>query len=201
MGQKSVRLFIALELPATVQETLYSPLKTIREQLPPRVVRWTPPPNIHLTLKFLGDVPLNQVEAVQNALKNAVEIYPPLDLVIQNVGCFPNAKRPYIVWVGLQDITGHLGDLQKSVEEQVAPLGYPRDDRPFKPHLTIGRVKRYVQGQALNNIGHAVQQLKIGKISDWQSSAVSLMESNLLPDGAQYTCRYTTPFKINSPTE
>ena len=200
MGQKSVRLFIALELPATVQDALHAPLQTIREKLPPRVVRWTPPPNIHLTLKFLGDVPLKQIEAVQVALNKSVKSYPNLDLLIHDAGCFPNPKHPRIVWLGVKDNTGHLADLQNSIEHQIAPLGYPSDNRPFKPHLTIGRVKRHVQGRDLLDIGKVVQRLKIGNVSDWQSSTVSLMESNLLPDGAQYTRCYAAPLRSSLPT-
>ncbi len=201
MGQKSVRLFIALELPAAVQEALHAPLETIREEIRSRGVRWTPPPNIHLTLKFLGDVPLSHVEDIQTALKTAVAVYPPVDLLIAEAGCFPNPKRPRIVWLGLQDQTGHLGKLQSSIEQALEPLSYPREKRPFTPHLTIGRVKRHVQGQDLSNIGKAVQQLTIGEISRWQTASVSLMESDLRPEGAHYTRRYAAPLPTVLTTE
>lgn len=195
MGQKSVRLFIALELPATVQDALHVPLQTIREEIRSRDVRWTPPPNIHLTLKFLGDVPLSQVEAVQSALKAAVAAYSSVDLLIAKAGCFPNPKRPRIVWLGLEDQSGHLGALQKHIEQSLVPLGYPREKRAFTPHLTIGRMKRHVRGEDLAYIGRAIQQLTIGKITRWSATTVSLMESDLRPEGAHYTCRYAAPLK------
>lgn len=193
MGE-SLRLFIALTLTPSVQSALQDPLQTIRSSLNTRIVRWIPSENVHLTLKFLGDVPRSQVEAVQDALVLAAEGFGPMSMRIEGIGCFPNEKRPRIVWLGLKDQTQQVQQLQQSVEEAVVPLGYPADKRRFTPHLTIGRVRRDTRADQLMRLGQQIQTMEIGAIAQWDCAEVCLMQSDLRPQGAVYSCLYQSKF-------
>lgn len=186
MGQ-TVRLFVALELDRAVQASLEPHLEIIRRAVPAQLVRWTPLANIHLTLKFLGDVPIAHVPKLMAAFDSATQGIPTFLTKIQGVGCFPNARRPRIVWLGLDDVNGHLMRLHQAVERTIAPLGYPTEARPFNPHLTIGRVKQDGEPARLSQLGTAIQQCHIGLVANWATNIVSLMQSELNPAGAQYT--------------
>lgn len=185
-----MRVFIALELPAEVKTALQVPLRHLRETLPRQAVRWVEPESLHITLKFLGDISPEMLEPVQQANRRAAQASVPLDLCATGLGCFPNPKRPRVVWIGLKgDLTG-LHRLRDQVEANVAPLGFPTEDRPFSPHLTLGRVKtedRQLQAQ----VGQAVAQMQIGEVATWHNTYLSLMESTLRPDGAVYTALAT----------
>jgi 2'-5' RNA ligase len=182
-----LRLFIAFELTPSTRNAVEHALKTIRAKVPAQVVRWTPLGNVHLTLKFLGDVPTSQVESITQALHETAQGFAPLPIEVAEAGCFPNPKRPRIVWLGLKEATGKMIQLQAQVEQSIAPLGYPAEARPFTPHLTIGRVKKDVPFAELAKLGSTIQNLHLGTLSTWECAKISLMQSELRPEGAQYT--------------
>lgn len=186
MGQ-TVRLFIALELESSVRLSLAEPLATIHNAVLPGTVRWVPLENIHLTIKFLGDVPLTHVETIRSALGDAVHASSAFSVKVTGVGCFPNAKRPRVIWLGLDEPMKHLNTLHLAIEAAIAPLGYPTEARPFSPHLTIGRLRNGLDSQQLNAVGQSLARLSIEHIGTWHCTAVSLMKSNLHPSGAQYS--------------
>jgi 2'-5' RNA ligase len=196
---KTARLFIALELSPQVRDAIRPSLTEIQAALPARMVRWIPLENIHLTLKFLGDVPYPQIKAISEALNQAVEEGSPLKITIQHMGVFPNYKRPSIVWLGLSEPTGLLALLQKRIEQVIAPLGYPTEKRPFSPHLTIGRVQKSLNPDQIRRLGTGLQTLELGHIAEWPCAGVSLMESDLRPDGAQYTRRAWAELSMPKP--
>lgn len=184
---QSVRLFVALNLSSTAQQAVQDTLEQIRGHFPSRSVRWIPPDKIHLTLKFLGDVPVSQIEAIQTALAQAVQAFATVEMDIRKLGCFPNVRRPRIIWLGVDDRSGHLPALRDSVEAAIAPLGYPTEKRPFTPHLTVGRLRRGLPSQELARIGQTLDELQVGDVGAWRAGAVNLMKSELHPDGARYT--------------
>lgn len=181
------RLFIALEIPADLREVLAITLEKLRRAVPENTIRWTAPENLHLTLKFLGDVAIQDIPNIQNRLSYAVRDHKPFTIEIKSAGCFPNMKSPRIVWLGLPDPQDHLHALRDSVESYIAPLGYPTESRPFSPHLTLGRTKNGIPHSLLAQLGRAVQELKIDKVADWYCHAVSLIRSELKPTGAEYS--------------
>ncbi|MBN1933429.1 MAG: RNA 2',3'-cyclic phosphodiesterase [Anaerolineae bacterium] len=181
----TIRTFIAIELP---QETLNSIARAqarIKQDTPEGLVRWVQPQGIHLTLKFLGDTPTNQVAAIGEALQAACAPHGPFTLSVGGLGCFPDLKRPRVVWIGVDEPGGHLKRLQQSIERMVAPLGFPTEGRPFSPHLTLGRVK---EGRAdeLRALGEYVARARV-QASEVRATSVSLIRSDLLPGGAVYT--------------
>ena len=105
-------------------------------------MRWVRPAGIHLTLRFLGDAPAEQVAAVRAGLDQVAVQCAPFELHLKSLGCFPNLRRPRVIWVGLEDPEERLRELQRAVEEQVRSLGWELEERTFRPYLTLGRVRQ-----------------------------------------------------------
>src|SRR5690606_30724510 len=164
--------------------------------VPDGAVRWVRPEGIHVTLKFLGDVPRGSIADIQAALDEAVRGHSPFGLTAFGLGAFPNTRRPRVVWVGVEGAVRRLKALRRSVEETISPLGYPAEDRPFEPHLTLGRVERRASRGELDLIGDLVERSEIGELASWQVEAVSLMRSELKPGGAVYTEVYRAPLGV-----
>ncbi len=181
------RMFIALELPEVALEAIDRAQRRLKQAIPERAVRWVRPEGIHLTLKFLGDVPREQVAAVQEGLAAAAAGHRPLALGVEGIGCFPNTQRPRVVWLGVTGDLRQLEALQRSVEQHIAPLGFPTEGRGFTPHLTLGRTQRNASRDEVAQIGRAVEKGIDGWLATWQADTLSLMRSQLRPDGAVYT--------------
>ncbi len=183
----TVRTFIAIELDEELRTNLGRLQASLRQQISPRSVRWVRPEGIHLTLKFLGDTPQEKVPAIQDALAEATAAVEPFRFSVGGLGCFPNPRRPRVVWVGLQEVTGRLVRLRDAVEAHVAPLGSPTERRSFSPHLTLGRVQRHASKSEVREIGELVATSAIGTIDEMAVTAVSFIKSDLRPSGAVYT--------------
>lgn len=181
------RLFIAIELPQAVLSDLAELQAALKKQMPSRGLSWTRPEGIHLTLKFLGDVPAAQLHVLQTALDSAAADRPPFALAVEHIGCFPDTRRPRVLWAGVGGDTYALQRVQAAVERHVAPLGYPTEKRPFSPHLTLARMRRGADHATLEAVGRVVERWQGGRIGTWQVQAVSLIRSELRPDGAVYT--------------
>jgi 2'-5' RNA ligase len=183
----TLRTFIAIELDDELRDNLGRLQARLRERMSPGSVRWVRPDGIHLTLKFLGDTPLDKVEEVQAALARAAAEVGPFTFTVAGLGCFPNARSPRVVWVGLQELSGALARLRDAVEAHVTPLGFPTEKRPFRPHLTIGRVQRRASKSEVREIGEVVATSSIGAVDEMTVTIVSYIKSELKPSGAVYT--------------
>jgi 2'-5' RNA ligase len=183
----TLRTFIAVELDKELTEHLARLQDSLRAQLSPHSVRWVRQGGIHLTLKFLGDTLPNQVEAVEIALGKAVSGISPFTFTVGGLGCFPNIRRPRVLWVGLYEPTGALSRLRDAVEDRVAPLGFPTEKRPFHPHLTLGRVQRNASKSEVREVGEVVEASAIGDLYEMAVRKVSYIKSDLKPGGAVYT--------------
>lgn len=192
---ETLRLFVATTLPASILENLAAIQQRLRADIPHGVVRWVDPRGIHLTLKFLGDVPASQQPELERALNDAVGDREPFELVLSELGCFPNVRRPRVVWVGLAGALQELRGLRDDVERTIAPLGYPTEDRPFSPHLTLGRVRREASASQASLIGAQVMRSQHTDLRAWRVSSLSLMQSELSPAGATYTELHRVRFR------
>ncbi len=190
------RLFIAIELPPNIVAGLSEIQNSLKKQVPPRAVKWVDPKGIHLTLKFLGDVPVVQRDMLQKALLETVQVQVPFVLTAGGLGCFPNTKRPRVVWVGLHEMGQNLVSLRDAVESQISPLGYPTEDRPFSPHLTLGRIHQEARREDLQRVGAIIEQASFETVFEWQVVGVSLMRSELKPGGAVYSELFHAPLKV-----
>lgn len=138
--KQTVRTFVAVEIDEAIRQAagkLVEELRTASAE-----VGWVAPHNMHLTVKFLGDVAADQIPQVCDTVAQAVAGVEPFDLEIRGVGAFPNAARPRTLWIGTGGGEAQLNLLAKRVETALVELGFAREDRPFHGHLTLGRVRR-----------------------------------------------------------
>lgn len=189
----TIRAFIAIELPASAKDTLGVVARALGERVPRGSVRWVRPEQMHLTLCFLGDTPLEQLLAVQQAMDAAVGGRKPFELQLEGVGCFPTLSRPRVVWVGLAAAGGGesapLLALKSNLDKALSPLGRPPEDRPFRAHLTLGRVK---DERAVKGVDWSVEVAPLPV----PVTAIRLIESRLRPDGPVYTVRHTSQLQL-----
>lgn len=181
------RLFIALELPDYVLEALTKLQKQLQALDSGRVIRWTGIDSVHLTLKFIGETSADRKPDIVAALSVAAQPIAPFDLSLQGVGCFPDLRRPRIVWAGCAGDVSTLHSLRDAVEHTVAPMGYPTEDRPFSPHLTLGRARQEARRDTLQSFGERISKLEVGALTMWRVEGMSLMRSELRPSGAIYS--------------
>lgn len=181
------RLFIAAELPEGVLKAISAVQDDLKRRLPGHALRWTRPEGIHLTLKFLGDVAPGRVDELADALARAAADRRRIDLAVEGLGCFPNPRRPRVLWLGIGGEVAKLRLLQQAVEAETTPLGFPSEGRAFSPHLTLARVQRNASRADVDKIGAAVERGGVGRVADFPVRGVSLIRSQLKPSGAEYT--------------
>lgn len=182
---ESIRAFIAIDLSEEARAVLADVSETLAARVPQGAVKWVPPQNMHLTLRFLGNTPVAKLDALYAALDRTVAGHEPFSLRLDKVGCFPNERRPRVVWVGVQGDTDKAEALRRDIDEMLAPMGWEPEGRPFRAHLTLGRVKD--RGAELD--------LPWGqRVAPATSTvdAVRFFESQLKPTGSIYTVRHTS---------
>jgi 2'-5' RNA ligase len=184
---EKIRTFIAIELDESIKDGLTKLQERLKGKVPRGSARWVRPKGIHLTLKFLGDVPADQIGEITGALERSCQGFAPFSLSCGGLGCFPNLKRPRVMWVGIQEETGTLAQLKRAIEENVAPLGYPTEKRKFSPHLTLGRVQKRASSGDRRRLGELVGASEIGILGQMEVRSVNLIRSDLRPSGAVYT--------------
>ena len=183
----AVRAFIAIELPQVTRDALADLEARLNAHVPRGSVRWVKPDNIHLTLKFLGQVPTAQIDSITISLRHAVAGMHVFPFEVMGAGCFPDLRRPRVVWVGIDEHSGALHALQRAVELAVAPLGYPPEARTFQPHLTLGRAARDLKPSDLHKLGEAVQSARVGLLGHVHADELVLFQSDLEAGGPTYT--------------
>jgi 2'-5' RNA ligase len=191
-----IRAFIAIDLPPDVQDCLELVSGQLKEQLGEKSVRWVPVPNIHLTLKFLGDVSLQNIDVLKEILTAEALGQKPMEISIGRLGAFPKIRRPRVVWVGVEG-PPELTSLQRGIEARTTKVGYPKDKREFFPHLTLGRVSRNASPEDVRKIGDVLSVSKIGFLGVARVQAVHLYKSDLLPTGAVYTKMFSASMETS----
>ncbi len=184
---EEIRTFVAIELSAGIKGELTRVEEMLREKIATPHLRWVDPANVHLTLKFLGNVPLDRIEEITAALKEACVGLSPFIMGVSGLGCFPSTNNPRVIWVGVQEETGRLKRLQERVERRLATLGFKPERRPFRPHLTLGRVKKQAHVGARRIIGGIVSTTSVGDLGQMEVEEIVFMKSTLLPSGARYS--------------
>ncbi|WP_242347079.1 RNA 2',3'-cyclic phosphodiesterase [Anaeromyxobacter terrae] len=197
MEGKSHRLFVALEPTDLVRRRIAATAAHLRRSAGRASddVRWVVPENVHLTLQFLGAVPEPRVEAVSDAVRAAAAASRPLALEVQGAGGFPNARRPRVVWVGIQGDVATLGALVQDLGRRLAPLGFAPEARPFSPHLTLGRAR---DARGAPGLGGALAEAAQGDGVAWRAGELVLFESHLSPKGPRYEAIVRAPLGRSS---
>ncbi len=179
------RLFVALEPPEPIRRRLGAIADELRRGAGRHAgeVRWVPAENVHLTLQFLGAVPEERVPAVEAALREAAQAARPLSLAVRGAGGFPNARRPRVLWAGLEGDLAPLSALVAGIGARLAKLGFPPEERPFSPHLTLGRSR---EGRGAPGLAGALAGIAEEASAPWRAAEVVLFESHLSPRGPRY---------------
>jgi 2'-5' RNA ligase len=189
-----LRSFIAVKIPQEIQGAIARSIAPLQKSLPKPLVRWVAPENVHLTLKFLGDVSSANLERLAEALKVEARNHEQFAIPVGGLGAFPTARRARVLWIGLEAPSG-LQALMRGVETVAASLGYAAEDRPFSPHLTIGRVGQKVTTMNFRRICDALEGMNVGTLGSVRVDAVHIFKSDLLPGGSVYTVLYNLPMK------
>jgi len=184
---KQVRTFIAIELDETIHAALTDLQEQFKAKVPRGSVRWVRSEGIHLTLKFLGDVPADRIGEIERALAQACVGFPAFSFSVEGLGCFPDPRRPRVVWVGVREESGNLAGLQKAIEDGMERLGFAPEGRKFDAHLTLGRTQRRASSGDVRRLGQLVSETDIGSLGQMEARSVSLIKSDLRPTGAVYT--------------
>ncbi len=180
-----MRLFVAINLPDDVRQSMWNGAALLRGQSFP--VKWVGPDSLHLTLKFLGEVPEQRVNELSEGIDRAIVGTAPFELPISGFGAFPNPRRARVVWIGCEYVAA-LQRIQPNVEAEMEGAGFPCESRSFHAHFTVGRVRRDTRPAALGGLAKQLQRLHFE--SQPVVESVDLMQSELSRSGARYTRRH-----------
>jgi len=183
---EQVRCFIAIELPEGVKRGI----KELQAQLKagsPAPVKWVDTANIHLTLKFLGNVAADRMDEITAAMTQAVQGTSPFQIEVRELGVFPNPRRVQIVWVGVSGEAEKLARLQQRIESGLEKLGFPPEGRRFAPHLTLARLRDRATPDERQKLGQLIAETSFDATQSFMVDSVNLMKSQLTREGPIYT--------------
>ena len=190
MISETFRAFIAIDLPESVKSFLSEAQEALKSY--GFRVKWVRPQNIHLTLKFLGDTATADINKIAEAMMLAARGCPAMSLAARGIGFFPHVRRPRVIWAGLDGQLEILANLQQTLDAQLVDVGFARDSRAFKSHLTLGRVRGKI---APDRIKTAMDKLKDFESESFEIDEIILFKSELRPTGAVYTRVQTIAFQ------
>lgn len=192
-NQNLIRTFICVDIPESVKRRIAE----LQHELRRTEVRasWVKPANIHLTLKFLGDVPASKMPVVIEAANRAIGSHSPFQVTVAGTGCFPSPREPRVLWVGVEDSQRGVEVLRHALEDEFAAQGFAREAKKSKPHLTIARIRDPRHARHL-----AEELLKIGFAPEtFTVHEVIVMRSDLTPQGSVYTPQAVLPLSAPPP--
>ena len=177
----ALRCFIAVTLPGPLKRAVGEVIIKLKES--GADIKWVPYENLHFTLKFLGATDEELIDEIKGALNKKLSHYAPFYIKIGGVGYFPGGRNPRVIWIGIEE-QGSLADVYGDVEEVMLKFGYPREGRPFSPHLTIGRVR---SPRRVAEVIKRLEEFRTIAFDGFEVKGVTLMKSELKPGGAEYT--------------
>jgi 2'-5' RNA ligase len=187
---RSLRLFVAIELPDEQKQALAGLQDSMRSAVTGHFrdvrVRWTRPESMHLTLKFLGATTPDRLEFVHNALASAVPESPAFNLSLANAGSFADRRPPQVIVAGVSGQTKLLLELVERVETALAAVGWPREKRDFRAHITLGRLPQDISNETRRAIAETAARIKLDSGHTWPVDHISLMQSHLGREGTHY---------------
>jgi 2'-5' RNA ligase len=182
-----LRSFVAIDLPEALRKALAEKSSILSSAIAPRAIRWVRLGGIHLTLKFLGDVNPTEMQSVHQVILETVPRFSPFSFSVGGFGCFPNIRRPRVIWVGVQERSGEMAALYEELEKAFAARGFEREKRRFHPHLTLGRVRRGVGQAERRVVGEVIGRVEDSSLGHVNVKEICLFRSELKPSGAVYT--------------
>lgn len=187
------RLFIALGVPEKVKDEIQRAQTQLWRELPERGARWNRAEQLHLTLRFLGNVEVARIGALTEAVRVACANNAPLKLRAERIGCFPDLRFPRVLWVGVHDAEKRLAALAKAVVDATAAFSNDLREEKFTGHITIARIRdvKGPQAEILTRLMHGMGERVFG---EWTADAIEIMRSELSAGGARHTCLARLPF-------
>jgi 2'-5' RNA ligase len=189
-GNDSWRIFCAIELPQTARRLVLDHIARLKEKVPQAKASWARDANLHLTLKFLGEVPRALVADFSKAVSQAVTHVQPFSIRLEQTGSFPAHGQPRVLWIGLDDLSSELARLHARLEEESAQVGFAKETRPFHPHLTIARLRQADNARALA-VAHKQMEFDPVEIA---VAELLVIRSELSSEGSKYTVVSRHPF-------
>lgn len=177
------RVFCAVDLTHEVREKVLAHGMRLRKEVSEAHVTWSRPDSIHLTIKFIGEVPQTRVESLSKAAADASSGLDSFPISVQGSGVFPNHREPRVLWIGIEDLKGKLCELYRRLEEECAKAGFKKEVRPFHPHLTLARVRKPQHARTLASIHQDIQFEPV----EVKISEVLVIRSQLGSEGSKYT--------------
>jgi 2'-5' RNA ligase len=181
----SWRVFIAVELPRSAIDALTRTARQLQHNVPAGAARWVRPESIHLTLFFVGEIKSGRVDEIVGVMEEAAQGIEPFSLKVEGLGCFPNIRRPRVLWAGVAGDVDPLRTLQGRVQAGMETLGFAADFSSYVPHLTLARTNRKARAEDYEAISRASKR-QLGVIAEWQVDGLSLMRTHLRPSGSHY---------------
>lgn len=190
--QSLVRTFVAINPPDTIRPAFARVLARLRSALPyPEAIKWVEPEQCHVTLRFIGEVPIDAVPRLVSDLRTAARTMAPLQLAAGGLGQFPEGTRPRVLWIGITGDVSALRELAEAVTVATADFGRI-EDRPFQAHLTLARIKTG-DPRLLREIASRLQNVHVDELGRWTVAQMDLMKSTLTPAGPIYECLASVP--------
>lgn len=187
-----VRAFIAIDVPSEARQIMAGTMRELADQVPGSV-RWVDAQGIHLTLKFLGDIPAQDVADILAALKTPVEQVPAFSIQLTGLGMFPNNRRPRVLWAGVEGQLDSLTILQQGVEGVLSEMNYATERQTFSPHLTLGWVRERISPGARRRIIQAMSSATIQTSDPWLVEEIRIFRTTLTPQGSIHTSMGAVP--------
>jgi 2'-5' RNA ligase len=179
-----LRTFVAIEVPEDISSSITHAIAPLRSLLADSV-KWVKPDNIHITLKFLGDTPKERIVEIESALARATGGIGPMNVTVKGLGAFPDQRKPNVLWVGLE-CPPVITELKEHMEIELSRLGFEFDNKPFSPHLTVGRVRRGARVPR-RRLAAGMELLKGITFGTMEIREMALMKSDLRAGGPVYT--------------
>ncbi|MFO1497820.1 MAG: RNA 2',3'-cyclic phosphodiesterase [Verrucomicrobiota bacterium] len=197
---RPIRAFVAACLPDALLQAIITVQSNLAQMPGVSHVRWTHREQLHLTLRFYGNVAQPEVPALERALGHAVQGLPVPTLSVEGLGCFPSIQRPRVIWLGIGGDLSQLHQMEARIRQATVAFGSHSETRTFQPHLTLGRIER--AGADAKRLGQVVEQAATPAPGRWRLTELQLIQSQLKPSGSEYTTLATMPIgRAASPLE
>jgi 2'-5' RNA ligase len=179
----SWRVFCAVELPDELPAQLRDYIAQLRQEVPEAAASWSRVENIHLTLKFFGNVAVERIESISAAVARAMKEFAPFQIAVGGTGVFPKPSRAQVLWIGINDPSGKLLELQQRLENECAKEEFEKEGRAYRPHLTIARIRKPDGARRLAD-AHLQKQFKLTQLT---LTELIVFRSELSSQGSKYT--------------
>jgi len=163
-----------------------------KTQLPESHLKWVTTEQMHLTIKFIGEVPDQQLPEIKSVITNAIGIQPAFTMGIEGLGMYPHIEKPRIIWLGITGKEPLIG-LHKILDQALTKVGIRQERRIFSPHLTLARVRRHADQRTVKEIGKTLSKFKVDSLGTVNVEQIRLYQSKLTPQGPIYTSLLTVP--------